>query len=96
MIMSEKKAKPVKKPKPKKDAKAPEWRMAQSRSNIHSTAYQNGDLHIKFKNGTSYRYENVPPHVYSDLLTADLHDDKSMGSTFHKRVRGGYNHFKMD
>jgi hypothetical protein len=44
-----------------------------------------GDLQIRFVNGRTYLYSNVPPEVYEALLDAE-----SKGAFFNAQVRDGY------
>lgn len=40
-------------------------------SNIEQVKLHEGDLHIKFKAGTTYRYFNVSPDKYVELLASE-------------------------
>ena len=61
-------------------------------SNIHSIGYdaQAGDMEVKFKSGTTYRYSQVPPDAWSDFVSAD-----SVGSHFAKRIRPHFEGVKL-
>lgn len=51
-------------------------------SHIKEVGYENGTMHVRFRTGDLYRYENVGPKIYSGLLKAP-----SPGSFFHRFVR---------
>lgn len=40
-------------------------------SHLESAAYSNGTLEVAFKDGSRYRYFNVPPHIAAHLMDAD-------------------------
>lgn len=40
-------------------------------------------LAVTFKNGGTYHYANVPPHVYEDMTSAE-----SVGKFFLRRIKG--------
>ena len=42
-------------------------------------------LELEFTSGAIYRYRNVPPHIYHELMTADSH-----GSYFTSHIRPVY------
>jgi hypothetical protein len=44
-----------------------------------------GNLYVKFNNGFTYEYRNVPPAVYATLMNAD-----SIGAYFNRNIRGRY------
>lgn len=56
-------------------------------SNILSIGYakQSRMLFIKFRDGSIYRYERVPPSVFEELLRAESH-----GKYAHRRIYGHY------
>lgn len=47
-------------------------------------------LKVKFKNGNIYKYLDVPPDVFGELVAAD-----SQGSFFAKEIKGQYDYKKM-
>ncbi len=42
-------------------------------------------LHVEFQNGSAYRYTDVPPHIYDQLLSS-----RSKGSFIAKDVKGKF------
>lgn len=55
-------------------------------SNVSAVGYEDaGNLLVDFKNGSSYRYKDVPRHVYEALATAS-----SVGSMLAESVRGKF------
>jgi len=59
-------------------------------SNIAKAGYSD-TLYLLFNSGVAYRYENVPKAQYLALIKAD-----SVGSYFHKNIRGVYPHEKLE
>lgn len=56
-------------------------------SNLASVGYD-GDvqqLYVRFKSGRTYRYEQVPAHVYDDLMNAS-----SAGTYFNEEIKDVY------
>lgn len=43
-------------------------------TNLHAVGYEPATsiLWVQFKNGTVYEYHNVPPAVYSDMMSGDI------------------------
>ena len=60
-------------------------------SNIAKVMHDGTDLYLLFNSGVTYRYENVPEHLYHSLVSAS-----SVGSFFHKYVKGQYRYNKVD
>ena len=60
-------------------------------SNIANVMHDGTDLYLLFNSGITYRYENVPEHLYLSLVSAS-----SVGSFFHKYVKGQYRYNKVD
>ncbi len=54
-------------------------------TDILQVGYENGTLHIQFKNGALYSYSNVPEYLYLNLISAS-----SVGSFFHLHIKGRY------
>ena len=68
----------------------PEMKRVRS-STIESVGYeaQHRRLHIRFKNGQHYSYEDVPDHIHSNIHTVE-----SVGKFVHQYVKGKYTHRK--
>ena len=62
-------------------------------SNIAEVDYsaESQELFIKFTNGATYKYEEVPPRVYSDFLKAE-----SKGKFFHSNIRNVYDYRRVE
>jgi len=58
-------------------------------SSIDSVIYEDGNLVVNFKTGSSYVYYEVPEELYEKLLKAD-----SVGSFFSKKIRHSFDYFK--
>lgn len=61
-----------------------------SSSNIASIGYENGNLYIRFLNGSTYEYFDVPQSVYAELMSAGSH-----GKYFHAFIRNRYGYAKL-
>lgn len=63
-----------------------------SSSQISEIGYDepNQDLYVTFKNGTTYKYFNVPFGIYQLLLNAT-----SVGKTLNEVVKGKYDSIKL-
>ncbi len=61
-----------------------------SSSNIDTINYSLNTIYIRFKNGSSYKYNKVPYHVYSKLVSAE-----SVGQEFHRSIRGKFEYEKL-
>lgn len=61
-------------------------------SNIHSIGYLvNGkELHVKFANGSTYAYKDVPPEVF----TAMRHSESKM-KFLNAEIKGKFEHRKI-
>lgn len=59
-------------------------------SNIAKVMHDGTDLYLLFNSGITYRYENVPEHLYHSLVSAG-----SVGIFFHKYVKGQYRYNKV-
>ena len=59
-------------------------------SNIKHIGHEHDVLYIKFKSGDVYSYDEVPPEVYEQLVTAE-----SVGQAFHKLIKNVFNHSKV-
>jgi len=62
------------------------WYRVQS-SNLDAVAYDRASLtlYIAFKGNRTYRYDGVPPSVFSQLMEAE-----SKGRYFYYNIRGRY------
>ena len=60
-------------------------------SNINCIGYTRGQLFIRFNSGQTYSYDRVPYPVFRTLKESD-----SVGSTFHRLVRGKFEYHKLD
>lgn len=60
-------------------------------SNIDQLGYYQGTLFIQFKSGAAYKYDQAPYHVYQILAKAE-----SVGSAFHRFVKGRYRYTKLE
>jgi hypothetical protein len=49
------------------------YRQPVNSSNIRSIGYENGTLEVEFNTGSIYQYTNVPPSLYSGLMSASSH-----------------------
>jgi len=52
---------------------------------LESVAYQSRSLWVRFRSREIYRYRNVPPGIYQQLLDAD-----SRGSYFNEHIRDAF------
>jgi hypothetical protein len=59
-------------------------------SNIAAVGYKDGFLHVRFQNGATYEYENVPDDVATALFEAE-----SVGRFFNGAIRGQYQAVKL-
>ena len=59
-------------------------------SNIASIGYENGTLYVRFHNGGTYAYFNVPQSVYEGLMSAPSH-----GKYLHAHIKGSYSYRKL-
>ena len=77
--------------KPDQDATTMDMRHVHS-SNISSIGYDKKEsfLVIRFTNGSLYKYYNVPPNVYHELMKATSH-----GGYFHAEIKGKYEYTKI-
>lgn len=62
-------------------------------SNVESVHHDSATnvLHIKFKGGSVYRYEDVPAGKYADMLAA-----KSIGGFVHANIKGQHKHSMVE
>jgi len=62
------------------------WESVES-TNIDMIGYDedNSQLHVKFRSGAEYVYNEVPPAVYQEFLDAD-----SKGKFLNERIKGRY------
>lgn len=71
--------------KPLSEAAKPEARrIPVTSTHLQSVGYDASSriLTVEFRNGSIYEYENVPPEVHAELMTADSH-----GKYFHRHIR---------
>lgn len=59
-------------------------------SNIAKAGYDD-TLYLLFNSGVAYKYHDVPKALYIALTKAE-----SVGSFFHKNIRGTYRHEKLE
>jgi KTSC domain-containing protein len=61
-------------------------------SNLQSGTYDTDsrELVIVFNNGGQYRYSDVPPNIWEDLITAP-----SAGSFFHHNIRQSFSYERL-
>lgn len=48
-------------------------------------------LHVQFKDGPTWKYDGVTPEQHAALIGAD-----SIGSHFHKNIKGAFNSSKVE
>lgn len=53
---------------------------------IEEIGHKDNTLEVKFRNGGTYRYDNVPAALHSEMMDAD-----SVGSFFLKRIKTATN-----
>lgn len=63
-----------------------------SSSNLRSVGYDptTRTMEVEFRNGSIYEYDDVPEHVYRDLMQAS-----SKGSYFHESIRSSYRYRQL-
>lgn len=68
-----------------------EWNDVLS-TNIDMIGYdsENSQLHVRFRSGSEYVYNEVPPAVYQEILDAD-----SKGGYLNERIKGRYEFAKV-
>lgn len=68
-----------------------EWNDVLS-TNIDMIGYdeEKSELHVLFKSGYEYVYNEVPPAVYQEFLDSD-----SKGRYLNERIKGRYNYAKV-
>ncbi len=54
-------------------------------SNLSYVGWENNTLYITFKNGSKYKYEDVPENIYTRLRNST-----SIGSYYHAHIKGQY------
>src|SRR6266576_490711 len=59
-------------------------------SDINRVSYDDGDLKVKFKTGSTYQYNQVSPRVVEGFVSA-----KSPGKYLHNNVKGKYSYIKI-
>ena len=65
-------------------------------SNLHSIAYEDDALYVRFGSGAVYRYEVPREESYEHLLEADRSEGGSVGKAFHAHLRkAGITHKKI-
>ncbi|TET43042.1 MAG: KTSC domain-containing protein [Dehalococcoidia bacterium] len=67
------------------------WESVES-TNIDMIGYDedNSQLHVKFRSGAEYVYNEVPPAVYQEFLDSD-----SKGKFLNERIKGRYNYARV-
>ena len=56
-----------------------------SSSNVDSVGYDNGKMQVRFLNGYTYAYTNVPENLYLDFISS-----ASVGRYHHLHISGRY------
>ncbi len=69
----------------------PEFKAVEGSSNISAIAHQGAELFVKFHGGTVWRYQDVGPELYKELMEAD-----SKGKFFNARIKGVKHGEKVD
>jgi hypothetical protein len=59
-------------------------------SNVAEVGHDGKDLHVKFRNGSAYRYLDVPRVVFDHLLTAE-----SVGKFLNRAIKPKYQFEKV-
>lgn len=59
-------------------------------SNLAAVGYEGGSLYITFHSGHTYRYDDVPQHVYDGLMSAPSH-----GKYFHAYIKNVYHYTRL-
>lgn len=59
-------------------------------SNIEAIGHDGIDLDVEFKHGATYRYKDVPRHVFYDFLHAE-----SKGKFLNSEIKGNYSFSKL-
>lgn len=59
-------------------------------SNLSSVGWENGILEVEFKNGSVYKYFDVPQEEYVALMNAT-----SLGKYFNTNIRNNYTSEKL-
>ena len=61
-------------------------------SNIEAVCYfeDKNELHVRFLNGSTYSYSDVPQEIYDELINAP-----SKGSYLNRMIKGVYNYQKL-
>lgn len=59
-------------------------------SNVAAVGHNMGDLYVKFKNGSEYKYDNVPESEYQALLSA-----ASVGKYLNSNIKGSYSYTQI-
>lgn len=73
-----------------------EWKeMGFDSSNIERIAHNGVDMYVEFKNGSGYRYQNIPYEIFLRILNKEVisksEGKPSCGATFDLLVKkGGY------
>ena len=62
-------------------------------SNVNAIGYNenNQEVYIRFNNGTTYKYSNVPIQEFEGLKNAP-----SIGSYLHRNIKGSYPYERVD
>jgi hypothetical protein len=59
--------------------------------NYNPDTAESGTMELTFKNGTVYRYANVPPEVYAEFMASE-----SLGKFFAAMIRNVYRAERVD
>jgi hypothetical protein len=60
-------------------------------SNIHGVVYDGGTMIVHFKNGTIYKYQDVPEDLHKQFMAS-----VSKGSFFHHNIKGKFKTSKRE
>lgn len=62
-------------------------------SNVESVGYDpdTQELHVRYKNGSLYKYEGVPPEAHEELMAAD-----SVGTHLAANIKGTFEHTQLE
>ncbi|HZK30619.1 MAG TPA: KTSC domain-containing protein [Methanoregula sp.] len=68
-------------------------RQAVESCNLKTVGYDNNlkNLEIEFHSGMVYQYQNVPSHIYANLLSA-----QSTGTFFTDKIKNRYRSVRLD
>ena len=59
-------------------------------SNINKIGYENGNLYVEYKSGSTYLYKDFPQNLYESFMSAE-----SKGRFMNSEVKGKYEYEKI-